>query len=154
MKHAAPSILALDLGTQTGWALYTKGETVSGSFNTKLHDKELHGARFLRFRRELLGRFRGVREVWFEQVRRHEGTHAAHIYGAFWGILVSWCEENNIPCFDLEVAEVKKDLTGKGNANKEKMIAACRALGFDPEDDNEADALAILRLARKKGIAA
>ena len=34
--------------------------------------------------------------------------------------------------------------TGKGNANKDAIIAAARARGFSPVDDNEADAIAIL----------
>ena len=32
----------------------------------------------------------------------------------------------------------------KGNADKAAMIAAARARGFSPADDNEADAIAIL----------
>ena len=34
--------------------------------------------------------------------------------------------------------------TGKGNADKQAMIAAMRERGFEPADDNEADAIAIL----------
>ena len=33
---------------------------------------------------------------------------------------------------------------GKGNASKDEMIGAMRQRGFQPGDDNEADALAIL----------
>ena len=33
---------------------------------------------------------------------------------------------------------------GKGNADKQAMIAAVRERGFEPGDDNEADAIAIL----------
>ncbi len=35
-------------------------------------------------------------------------------------------------------------MTGKGNADKAAMIAAIRARGFRPTDDNEADAIALL----------
>jgi Holliday junction resolvasome RuvABC endonuclease subunit len=38
----------------------------------------------------------------------------------------------------------KRHVTGKGNADKAAVIAAVRSRGFDPADDNEADALAIL----------
>ena len=41
--------------------------------------------------------------------------------------------------------------TGKGNANKDAMIAAARARGFTPTDDNEADAIAILLWAIETG---
>ena len=39
---------------------------------------------------------------------------------------------------------MKRHATGKGNAGKQAMIAAARARGFHPTDDNEADAIAIL----------
>ena len=42
---------------------------------------------------------------------------------------------------------MKRHATGKGNAGKLEMMAAARARGFRPSDDNEADALAILHWA-------
>jgi Holliday junction resolvasome RuvABC endonuclease subunit len=49
-----------------------------------------------------------------------------------------------IPYQGVPVGSIKKHATGKGNASKEMMIAAAKARGFRPADDNEADALAIL----------
>lgn len=106
--------------------------------------------RYLKFRRELLDKFKAVREVWFEEVRRHEGTDAAHVYGGLMATLTSWCEENSIPYQSLPVGEIKKHITGKGNANKEAVIKAVREKGHDPVDDNEADAIAILDLVLTK----
>ena len=48
--------------------------------------------------------------------------------------------------------EDKKFITGKGNAGKQAVIAAVKALGHLPEDDNEADALALLHFAREQMI--
>ena len=50
---------------------------------------------------------------------------------------------------------IKRFATGKGNTNKDAMIAATRARGFSPADDNEADAIAILlwALETKGGVA-
>jgi Holliday junction resolvasome RuvABC endonuclease subunit len=42
------------------------------------------------------------------------------------------------------VGTIKRYATGKGNASKNEVIAAMRARGFEPADDNEADAIAIL----------
>ena len=39
---------------------------------------------------------------------------------------------------------IKRHSTGKGNANKDAMIAAALARGFSPADDNEADVIALL----------
>ena len=40
--------------------------------------------------------------------------------------------------------EGKRYATGRGNADKAKMVAAIEARGFAPADDNEADAIALL----------
>ncbi len=45
---------------------------------------------------------------------------------------------------------LKKFATDNGNASKKEMIAAVRSWGFDPQDDNEADALALLTYAKEK----
>lgn len=147
-RHAAPSILALDLGSQLGFAVLSQGKVVSGTYDMRPAKGEDPGQRFATFENEFLTRMRSIREVYYEQVRRHEGTHAAHVYGALWGILVKWCYENNIPCYGREVAAIKKFVTGKGNAKKKDMIEAMKQRGYNPEDDNEADALAILSFAR------
>ena len=44
----------------------------------------------------------------------------------------------------MPVGTIKRFATSKGNADKQAMIAAVRARGFEPADDNEADAIAIL----------
>ena len=49
------------------------------------------------------------------------------------------------------IGTIKKHATGKGNAGKDEMIAAMRALDHGVTDDNEADALAILHWAIAQG---
>ena len=49
-----------------------------------------------------------------------------------------------VPYQGVPVGTIKRFATGKGNAGKEAVIAAMRARGFAPADDNEADALALL----------
>ena len=44
----------------------------------------------------------------------------------------------------MPVGTIKKHATGRGNARKDAMLAAARARGHSPADDNEADALALL----------
>jgi Holliday junction resolvasome RuvABC endonuclease subunit len=39
---------------------------------------------------------------------------------------------------------IKQFATGKGNVSKLAMIQAIKAKGFKPEDDNQADAIALL----------
>lgn len=45
---------------------------------------------------------------------------------------------------ECNVSQVKKHWSGNGHAKKDAMIAAARERGFEPKDDNEADALALM----------
>ena len=103
--------------------------------------------RYLRFRRfltDLKSSLDGIDEIAFEEVRRHRGVDAAHAYGGFMATLTAWAEHHEIPYQGVPVGSIKRFITGKGNADKAAVIAAIRARGFEPDDDNEADALAIL----------
>jgi Holliday junction resolvasome RuvABC endonuclease subunit len=86
----------------------------------------------------------GIDVVHFEEVRRHLGTDAAHVHGGLLATLTSWCEEHGVPYSGVPVGTWKRHACGKGNASKDDVIAAMRARGFEPADDNEADAIAIL----------
>ena len=145
------TILALDLGTQTGWALHQlDGCITSGSEPFKPQRFEGGGMRYLRFKRwlnELRSVDQHINAVYFEEVRRHAGVDAAHAYGGFLGQLTAWCEQHRIPYQGVPVGTIKKHATGKGNAGKDEMIAAIVKRGFAPVDDNEADALALLHWA-------
>ena len=143
-----PAILALDLGTTTGWAVRdAAGAITSGNATFKPGRFDGGGMRFLRFTRwldelqSLTGPFALIN---FEEVRRHVGTDAAHVYGGLMATLTAWCELRGIPYRGVPVGTIKKHATGKGNAGKPEMIAAAKARGLSPADDNEADALALL----------
>jgi len=143
-------ILALDLGTTTGWALELYGDLWrSGSESFKESQFEGGGMRFLRFSRFLIELHKGqhVTECYFEEVRRHKGTAAAQIYGGFLASLTKWCEQNKIPYQGVSVKTIKKHATGNGNAKKPAMIAAAKAHKIDVADDNEADAICLLDYA-------
>ncbi|MDP2430513.1 MAG: hypothetical protein Q8O33_00610 [Pseudomonadota bacterium] len=145
------TFLALDLGTQTGWAIRLKdGQIISDSETFKPQRFEGGGMRYLRFRKwltEIKQSGDGINAVYFEEVRRHIGVDAAHAYGGFMATLTSWCEHHAIPYQGVPVGTIKKHATGKGNAGKAEMIAAVQSRGHNPVDDNEADALAQLHWA-------
>ena len=149
------SILALDLGTITGWALRTpEGNVVSGTESFRPGRFEGGGMRYLRFRRwltEIMGTAGGLAAVYFEEVRRHAGVDAAHAYGGFLATLTAWCERHQTPYRGVPVGTIKKHATGSGNAGKAQMLAAMRTQGYSPGDANEADALALLTWAMRNG---
>jgi Holliday junction resolvasome RuvABC endonuclease subunit len=144
------NILAIDLGSQTGFAILEDGKIISGIKKLR-HDKYASGVRALDFYRWLTQMIQGhgIKQVYFERVYAHSGTEAAHLYGYFMHTLAAVCEEYGIKCVGFSVGTIKKFMTGKGNAMKEEMIMAAKSHGFDPQTHDEADALAILFLALK-----
>jgi len=150
----APRLVALDLGTRCGYAVRNGTEPlVVGvmDFSTRKH--EGGGFRYLRFAqriRELLTPAPDA--VAYEEVRRHLGTDAAHVYGGLLAHLTAICEELGVPYVGVPVAQVKKAATGKGNADKDAVLAAARARwpSLTIEDDNAADALWVLECAMKE----
>ena len=148
------SILALDLGTRTGWAYATTvGAVISGVWDFRPQKFDAAGMRFVRFR-ETLERFREnvpISLIYYEGVRAHRGVDAAHCFGGLMATLQTWCEDRKIPCGGVGVGEIKRFWTGKGNAPKDVMIAEAIRRGFTVEDDNQADALALLHLKLEGG---
>ena len=151
--------LAIDLGTITGWALRSAdGLITSGTVSFRPSRYDGGGMRYLRFQNWLseMDRLVGpIATIFYEEVRRHAGTDAAHVFGGLMAVLTAWAELRGVPYQGVPVGTIKKHATGKGNANKAAMIDAARAKGFSPADDNEADAIAILLWAvdTKGGVA-
>ena len=143
---ASPVIL--DLGQKTGWAVRNRdGAIASGVQEFRPGRFEGGGMIWLRFRawlQEIDETTGGIGVVVFEEVRRHLGASAAHAFGGYLAHLTAWAEANRIPYEGVPVGTIKRHIAGKGNADKATVIAAIRALGFNPIDDNEADALALL----------
>jgi len=142
------NVIGIDPGTKCGWAvIYENGHHKSGVWNLATKRHQGGGMRYVNFKRafaSLIGEslLLGPCVVYYEEVRRHAGTSAAHTYGGIVAMLVAVCEEDGVPYTSIPVGTVKKFATTKGNASKEMMIAAAKVRwpGFEPVDDNEADA--------------
>ena len=148
-------ILALDLGTSCGWCLRNSdGVFASGTWDLSVKRFEGKGMRFIRFVKylnELRDEYY-VKMIAYEEVRRHLGTTAAHIYGGFQSHLQVWADEKDIELTAYPVATIKKKATKKGNANKEAMLSAAQDEWpeLDIESYDEADALWIGVLAAEE----
>ncbi len=146
LKQSA--ILALDLGTTTGWAMaLADGGIVSGTVSFRPSRYDGGGIRYLRFRAWLEGIAEdtpGIAAIHFEEVRRHLSTDAAHVHGGLLATLTAWCEQRSIAYQGVPVGTIKRHVTGRGNADKAAVMSAVRERGYSPADDNEADAIAIL----------
>lgn len=145
--------LALDLATKTGFALLrADGRIESGEVSFALKKDEGAGKRYIKFRAwlvEMKQAHPDIGEIVFEAVMGH-GAHnviAAHVYGGLLATLQAFGEHHQIHYRGIGVSTIKKQFTGAGNATKQDVIDQCRALGFRPSGDNEADAIALLHVA-------
>ena len=140
-------ILALDIATKTGW----RTETSSGVWDfSKSKRGDSYGMRLIRFKssvKEILD----LEEIDIVVYERPAGMFKSSIIVAseMIGVLIALCEEREIQYTAYSATEIKKFATGKGNAKKQDMIDAAIELGFNPEDDNEADAIHLYNLAKK-----
>lgn len=149
------NILALDLGTKTGFALRRRdGRIAHGTQDFTPRKSWSEGQKWARYRAWLIETIREgqVHQVVYELVIRHEVKGrplwgAAHAYGAFQAITHMVCDSFNVDAIGVNLATVKKSFTGSGRAKKADMIAEANARGYRPDSDNDADALAILHWA-------
>ncbi len=154
------NILALDLGTSCGWALSCGGVLTYGTRNLAARAKDSAGQRWLKFRAMLGNHYAAAGEIhaiYYEHVSAHgprerPNVIAAHVYGGFVAHLEAWCDVQRVRLVPVSVGTVKKAWTGRGNANKDAMIATARERGFKvgADEDDTADALAILHVGLKQ----
>lgn len=153
--------LGFDLGAKCGLATIFQYETGELEVETTLiecHGKVVFPERHMAFYEETVSQLRAlsnlgtiVNGIFYEEVKRHMGTAAAHAYGAYKAFLYTACIDAgyDIPT-GLHVGTIKKEATGSGNATKEQMICAAHDTFGTPLtlDDNEADAVWIAELGR------
>lgn len=146
-------ILALDLGTQTGWAVGGKKvpkKIVASGFKSLQAQKHQHpGLRFYRFAKllnELADEY-NIEQIYYEHVNAHLGKKAAQVYGGMLGVLYVFCAQQALPCFPFFPSDIKSFITGKSDADKASVINSLREQNIFISDNNEADAAALLLLA-------
>ena len=141
-------MLAIDQASNAGWA--TKNASGVWDFNTR--KDESSGMKMLRFRAKLkeVCALEEINLIVYERVagfHKNAIIHAAKMVA----IIESFCEENSIEYKAVSATEVKKFATGKGTANKDKMIESAQSkLGYTGNNDNEADALWIYQLVKQE----
>lgn len=154
--------LALDFGKAMGWALRLPDRRIESGMRSLVRERgESDGARFRRFKDWLhvtKARIDAIERdalqlVTFERVDFIMPNQAwsAHDWGAYWGLLLAWCEHHRIPYVGVAPSTLKKRATGHGFAKKPAVVAAVnqRMAAIAPTsavitDHNEADALALL----------
>ena len=141
------TILSLDLATSCGWCFISDAEyRYSGVLDLPKHSAN-PGLHFLKFQNWLQD-FRGVDEIFYEDVPRFESKAAAQVYCGQRAILHVFRVTHGIRVTSIKSNSVKKEFAGNGNAPKELMCKVAHALGWlhgHPDTDidhDEADAFA------------
>lgn len=156
-EGAAMNILALDLGTNCGWALIEHRGIESGVQVFDLKRGESPGMRYVRFRRWLSDaaiRRDGILSIYpaiivYEQTH-HRGGAATEVGAGFATRVQEFCAEHGIEHAAVHSATLKKFTTGSGRGDKTAMRDAAIGKGWvapPVTDDNEVDALCLLHYA-------
>jgi len=148
--------VGIDLGTKAGFAVITPTMTYSYELNFDQGPKrKLKSNRYIQFYEHLdeflpqVDKDPTKVKIFYEYVRRHAGTKAAHAYGAFRVALLAAAEKNFIAIEEVSVQEIKMLACNVGNAGKhEVMGAACKKWNLNRVGENEADALWIAEVGR------
>ena len=143
------SVLAIDAATRTGWAMLdTDGSIMSGheSFKADSHGRTLrmYSAWLAETVNELRPALVAYEVPQIGLANRVSGNASRLLLGGFYGVTMSFLYALGLACLELSPADVKKAVTGKGNAGKSEVMAAVRNLGHDVDNADQADAVAIL----------
>lgn len=147
-----PRILALDLGSKTGWAINDTRTVISGTWDVGLRQGESFGMRFIHLRSNLnaiVMAYPDLKIVYYEKGLAKFQVPTA-ILGGYVAKLTEWCEDHQIEYRPVAISVLKKYATGRGNASKVDMMEAARRKGWTFEDDNECDALWLLDYGRRE----
>lgn len=178
METTTKSLLALDLGTTCGWALFTAAGVRLASGVWQL-DADPRRSRFELFRLRVTSTVGAhkVTRIAYEHVRRHAATTAAHVFGGWLAALDEVKHRTAVQLVPMRTqdihrvagVEVDRRRAPKGASkterraaaavrrkkNKAAVLAAARARwGECIRDDNEAEAcfLGAADLAQGAGV--
>lgn len=143
------NILALDPATVTGYMT----EYANGIWDFKLKPYESTGVKFMNFRKALheITILDGL--VDFVVYEKPSGRHFSGVrsHCNFEGVLIEFCESNNLDYKSYVSSSIKLFATGKGNASKQMMIDSCKEkYGVVPIDDNHADAIHLYNMVKSE----
>ena len=159
-------ILALDLGTKTGFAYQGEnGLIVSGVWDYTAKKGEWVDKRYAHFYDQLgfiLTWFPSINEVWYEEPTP-QSTNARKVLYGLLAILKSVCYNWDItPHTDdnnrgVHPTTLKKWCTGNGRADKQAMIDYANGIMNEQgqefiTDDNQADAVCLLAYAEAHSV--
>lgn len=151
------NILALDLGTKTGWAAihqhvqvqhFTNTITTSGVQKFVVPRGSNPDMRYLLFEKWLDDIVMLKRpDVIVYELPHMRGGKASDLLVGFMTIVRMYCVKHGKNYISVHSATLKKFATGSGRASKEEMVLTAEQRYGKVQDDNQADALHLLAWA-------
>lgn len=145
-----PVVLALDCARTTGWCVGTLGERPNyGSVTLRGASHGSVYAAYVDWLEDSIRLFKPGTIVVEAPLHRggHLGQDAALLALGFLAHLELLCHDHHIPLLTEHVSRTRKAVMGRGHfpagQAKSEVIAWCRSQGFEPRDDNAADALVL-----------
>ena len=150
-RQTAIDVIGFDPATSFGWAhLQVIGDVVervdSGVWDLSIGKHVNRAARLIKCEMNVARLLDHVvpKAVAYEAVARHSGVDAAHLWGAWYKIMIVECERREMACQGYYPTELKKMITGRGDASKQDIMdALAERFDVDVESDDEADAMAV-----------
>lgn len=140
-------ILAIDPATKCGWAI---SRNIYGIWDLKTRRDESTGMKLLRLKAKIseICEKEKIELIVFERPAGRNKTDIIS-HAKLQAVIEEYCLLNGIDYKGYSPGEMKLFATGKGNCNKQMMVDAARSkLKYTGNDDNEADALWLLELAK------
>lgn len=140
-------IIALDLGSKTGYATGINEEIKSHGVKFFSPHKGFDNESFVAFRKWLITGAKNVHRIVVEKPNvGFPGFDAYRVMFGLYGIVQEVCGLCNVDMIPVSATGIKKFWTGDGRAEKGKMVIQTQIKGFkDVVDHNESDAIAAYR---------
>jgi Holliday junction resolvasome RuvABC endonuclease subunit len=144
-------LLALDLGTTTGWAVASQGNLCESGVESFIAPKGAAvGWRWIRFNDWLtlmIRRWQPTLIVWEAPILAHKSAASARVAFALSTRVEEMAARNKIKIAAAHNVTVKKFITGRGDVKKEAVTELMRRHYGARVSADEADALAVMRFA-------
>lgn len=142
------NILALDIATKTGWAVSVNGMVSSGVLDmSKMPDYGQRGFHFSKWLADMI--VENQIELMAAETTLSHG-HSAYVLIGLGFTAQTVAYAHDIKRMTVSPSTLKKATTGHGRASKDDMMKVVKGWGFDPQDDNESDAIALLTYMLRK----
>lgn len=153
-KSTQMNIAAFDQATKCGISFEISGtnEWSVDLWNLEIKSKESQGMKWIRFEAKVRSFLKqhDIKIVAYELPAGRNIKPIIHSAKLI-GVIEKVCVELGIEYIEFSASSVKQFATDKGNASKQLMLEYAEKLwGYDGGDDNEADALHILKYLKTK----